>query len=271
MKIVKLHILSLVVAALVAGDRAFAAPDNMAAYDKTQREAHVEADKWRDEIKQSFQVVQKHEAHLKAMQASSEKLRAFLADNKPCRDGAQAKEIESYIHGRFHTLYGSVVADINHAVDLNCRDHRLAVTFRVTDFTPTAKMIADEKASAELDKSSRSMPEIEQAVKRILGNWATAVASILADNGKRIADIRVSLDRTSELSRQQIDELSCPNAESVRAAAYASVAAIMKELDQRFTNYAFDIICTGKKVRLIHSFTGIKRQGMWSEAPPEHR
>jgi hypothetical protein len=270
MKNAKLRILSLMVGALLAGDRAFAAPDE-AAYKKTQEEARVETDKWRDEIKQSFQTVQKREVHLKAMQASSEKLRAFLANNKPCRDGAQAKEIEGYIHGRFHTLYGSVVADIKHAVDLNCRDHKLAVTFWITDFTPTAAMVAAEKGAAELDKSNKSMPEIEAAIKRILGNWATAVTSTLADNSKRIADIRVSLDRTSELSMQQINELSCPNAEAVRTAAYASVAAVMKELDQEFTNYAFDVICTGKKVRLIHSFTSLKRKGMWSEASPEHR
>jgi hypothetical protein len=270
MKIAKRRILSLMVGALLAGDRAFAAPDEEK-YKKTQEEAHVQADKWRDEIKQSFQVAQKHEAHLKTMQDSSAKLRAFLADNKPCRDGAQAKEIESYIHGRFHTLYGSVVADIKHAVDLNCRDHKLAVTFWVTDFTPTAAMVAAEKGAAELDKSNKSMPEIEQAIKRILGNWATTVMPIITDNSKRIADIRTSLDRTSELSMQQINELSCPNAEAVWTAAYASVAAVMKELNQGFTNYAFDIICTGKKVRLIHSFTGLKRQGMWSEAPPEHR
>src|SRR5689334_6869966 len=135
MTIVKLLILCLIMATIVAGGQAAAAPDE-SAYLKTQKEAHAEADKWRDEIKRAFLLVEKREVYLKAMQASSERLRAFLVD-KPCRDGAQAKEIETYIHGRFHTLYGSDIADIKHGVDLNCREHKLTVTFWITDFTPT--------------------------------------------------------------------------------------------------------------------------------------
>jgi hypothetical protein len=259
MRIVKLHILSLMVGALVAGDRAFAAPDE-AAFNKTQQEARVESDKWRDAIKQSFQVPRGREVHLKAMQASSEKLRAFLVD-KPCRDGAQAKEIENYIHGRFHTLYGTVVADINHGVDLNCRDHKLAVVFWITGFTPTAKMIADEKGAAALGNSNQSTHEIEAATKRIFGNWATAVAPSLTDKSKKIEDIRASAIRASELTRRQLDELSCPDGGITLTAVDANLVAATKELKQDFTDYLFYVLCDGKRLGLIYNFTSLKRKG----------
>jgi hypothetical protein len=257
MKIAKRRILSLMVGALLAGDRAFAAPDEEK-YKKTQEEAHVQADKWRDEIKQSFQVAQKHEAHLKTMQDSSAKLRAFLADNKPCRDGAQAKEIEKYIHDAFHTLYGGVVADIKHGVDLNCRFNQLAVTFWITDFTPTAKMIAAEKRGAEWQKSQN---EIEAATKRIFGNWATAVVPSLTDKNKKIEDIRAAAIRASEQIKSQIRELSCPDEAVALAATRASLPAATKELSQNFTGYDFGINCTGKKVNLFYDFANLKRKG----------
>jgi hypothetical protein len=240
----------------VAGGQASAAPDE-AAYNKTKQEARVEADKWRDEIKQSFSTFRKRETHLKAMQDSSAKLRAFLLE-KPCRDGAQAKEIETYIHGRFHTLYGSVVADIKHGVDLNCRDNKLAVTFWITDFTPTAKLIASEKRGAEWQKSQN---EIEAATKRIFGNWATAVVPSLTDKNKKIEDIRAAAIRASEQIKSQIRELSCPDEAVALAATRASLPAATKELSQNFTGYDFGINCTGKKVNLFYDFANLKRKG----------
>src|SRR5262249_24739446 len=69
MKIVKLHILSLVVGALVAGGQASAGPADEAAYEKTWQFARLMADQWRDEIKEAFEKPHlKHEAYLKAMQ-----------------------------------------------------------------------------------------------------------------------------------------------------------------------------------------------------------
>jgi DNA-binding HxlR family transcriptional regulator len=259
MKIARLHILSLLVGALVAGDRASAAPDE-AAFNKTQQEARVEADKWRDEIKQSFQVSRGREVHLKAMQDTSAKLRAFLLD-KPCRDGAQAKEIESYIHGRFHTLYGGVVADIKHGVDLNCRDHKLAVVFWITGFTPTAATVAAEKGAAAPENSNTSTHEIEAATKRIFGNWATAVAPSLTDKSKKIEDIRASAIRASELTRRQLDELSCPDGGTTLTAVDANLVAATKELKQDFTDYLFYVLCDGKKLGLIYNFASLKRKG----------
>jgi hypothetical protein len=259
MKIARLHILSLLVGALVAGDRASAAPDE-AAFNKTQQEARVEADKWRDEIKQSFQVSRGREVHLKAMQDTSAKLRAFLLD-KPCRDGAQAKEIESYIHGRFHTLYGGGVADIKHGVDLNCRDHKLAVVFWITGFTPTAATVAAEKGAAAPENSNTSTHEIEAATKRIFGNWATAVAPSLTDKSKKIEDIRASAIRASELTRRQLDELSCPDGGITLTAVDANLVAATKELKQDFADYLFYVLCDGKKLGLIYNFTGLKRKG----------
>jgi hypothetical protein len=262
MRIAKLHILSLLLGALVAGDRASAAPDETA-YKKTEQEARVEADKWRDEIKQSFQVVRKREVHLKAMQDSSGKLRAFLVD-KPCRDGAQAKEIESHIHSRFHTLYGSVVADIQHGVDLNCRDHKLAVVFWITGFTPTAAMVAAEKGAAEPGNPKQSTHEIEAATKRIFGNWATALAPSLTDKSRKIEDIRSDATRASELSVRQIDELSCPDGRNTLAAVSPSLDAATKELKQDFADYLFYLMCDGNKLRLIANFTSLKRKGAGS-------
>ena len=259
MKIAKLHILSLMVGALVAGSQASAAPDE-AAFNKTQLEARAAADKWRDEIKQSFSALRKREVHLQAMQASSEKLRAFLL-GMACRNGAQAKDIETYIHGRFHTLYGTVVADIKHGVDLNCRDNKLAVTFWITDFTPTAKMIADEKAAAEQGNSNKSTHEIEAATKRIFGNWATAVAPSLTDKSRKIEDIRASAIQVSELARRQIDALSCPDGGTTLTAVAANLDAATKELKQDFADYLFYVLCDGKKLGLIYNFTNLKRKG----------
>jgi hypothetical protein len=262
MKIAKLHILSLLVGALVAGGHASAAPDE-AAYAKTQQEARAAADKWRDEIKQSFQTLRKREAHLKMMQDSSEKLRVLLA-GMACRDGAQAKEIETYIHGRFHTLYGNVVADIKHSVDLNCRDHKLAVTFWITDFTPTAAMVAAEKGAAEPGNPKQSTHEIEAATKRIFGNWATALAPSLTDKSRKIEDIRSDATRASELGMRQIDELSCPDGRTTLAAVSPNLDVATKELKQDFTDYLFYLMCDGNKLRLIANFTSLKRKGAGS-------
>ena len=193
------------------------------------------------------------------MQESSAKLRAFLP-RKPCRDGAQAKEIETYIHGRFHTLYGSVVADIKHGVDLNCRDHKLAVTFWITDFTPTAEMIAAEKGAGDLDNTNKSMHEIDSATKRIFGNWATAVAPSLTDKSKKIEDIRASAIRASEQIKPTARELSCPEGVALTAVE-ANLAAATKELKQDFTDYLFYVSCDGKKLGLIYNFTSLKRKG----------
>jgi hypothetical protein len=251
MKIVNLSILSLMVAALVAGDRAAAAPDE-AAYKKTQQEARVEADKWRDEIKVSFLFVEKSEVYLKVMQASSAKLRAFLAD-KPCRDGAQAKEIETYIHGRFHTLYGRDIADIQHGVDLSCRDHKLAVTFWITGFTPTAFL-------AELQKEKKAAQEIESATKRIFGNWATAVAPSLTDKSKTIEDVRASLVRASDQTKREIEQISCSDRDAADRGTQANLEAATKELSENFTGYSLLVDCTGKKLSFFYAFLNLKRK-----------
>jgi hypothetical protein len=252
MKIVKLHILSLMVAALVAGDRAAAAPDEEK-YKKTQQEARVEADKWRDDIKRSFILVEKSEVYLRAMQASTEKLRAFLVE-KPCRDGAQAKEIESYIHGRFHTLYGKDIADIKHGVDLNCRDHKLAVTFWIAGFTPTAFL-------AELQNTRKSAQEIESATKRTFGNWATAVAPSLTDKSKTIEDIRASLMRASDQAKREIEQIPCSDRDAADRGTQANLEAATKELSENFTGYSLLIDCTGKKLSFFYAFLKLKRKG----------
>jgi hypothetical protein len=252
MKIAKLHILSLMVAALVAGDRAAAAPDETA-YKKTQQEAHAEADKWRDDIKRSFILVEKSEVYLKVMQASSEKLRAFL-NEKPCRDGAQAKEIENHIHGRFHTLYGRDIADIKHGVDLSCRDHKLAVTFWITDFTPTAFLV-------ELQNSKKAAQEIESATKRSFGNWATAVAPSLTDKSKTIEDIRASPVRASDQTKREIEQISCSDLDAADRGTRANLEAATKQLSENFTGYSLLIDCTGKKLSLFYAFLKLKRKG----------
>ena len=252
MKIAKLHILSLLVGALVAGGHASAAPDE-AAYAKTQQEARAAADKWRDEIKQSFQTLRKREAHLKMMQDSSEKLRVLLA-GMACRDGAQAKEIESYIHGRFHTLYGKDIADIKHGVDLNCRDHKLAVTFWIAGFTPTAFL-------AELQNTRKSAQEIESATKRTFGNWATAVAPSLTDKSKTIEDIRASLVRASDQTKREIEQISCSGADAADRGTQANLEAATKELSENFTGYSLLIDCTGKKLSFFYAFLKLKRKG----------
>ena len=252
MKTVNLRILSLMVAALVAGDRAAAAPDETA-YKKMQQEANAEADKWRDDIRRSFILVEKSEVYLKAMQASSEKLRAFLVD-KPCRDGTQAKEIETYIHGRFHTLYGKDIADIKHGVDLNCRDHKLAVTFWITGFTPTAFL-------AELQNTQKSAQEIESATKRIFGNWATAVAPSLTDKSKTIEDIRAGLVRASEQTKREIERISCSDNDAADRGTRANLEAATKELNENFTGYSLIVDCTGKKLSFFYAFLKLKRKG----------
>jgi hypothetical protein len=259
MKIAKLHILSLMVGALVAGSQASAAPDE-AAFNKTQLEARAAADKWRDEIKQSFSALRKREVHLQAMQASSEKLRAFLL-GMACRNGAQAKDIETYIHGRFHTLYGTVVADIKHGVDLNCRDNKLAVTFWITDFTPTAQMIADEKGVADMNNSNKSLHEVEEATKRIFGNWATAVAPIFTDKSKKIEDIRASAIKVSEQIKPQLAAIACYDLSSATYGTKANLAAATKELSQNFTGYTIFMSCTAKKLDFYFNFTELKRKG----------
>jgi hypothetical protein len=250
---VKFHIPSLLVGALVAGGQASATPADDAMYDKTRQEAHAAADKWRDEIKQSFQSSQKHEAHLKAMQESSGKLRAFLV-GMVCRDGAQAKEIETYIHGRFHTLYGSVVADIKHGVDLNCRQHQLFVTFWITDFTPNPQ-------TADLENTNASLHEVEAATKRVLGNWATAVVPSLTDKSKKIEDIRAWAIRASEQTKAQIQAISCYDMAAATTGTKANLAAATKDLSQNFTGYTFDISCSAKKLNLYYNFSTLKRKG----------
>jgi hypothetical protein len=252
MNIVKLLILLLMMAALVAGGRAAAAPDE-AAYQKTRQDAYAEADKWRDEIKRSFLFVEKREVYLKAMQASSEKLRAFLA-NKPCRDGAQAKEIETYIHGRFHTLYGSDIADIKHGVDLNCRDHKLAVTFWITDFTPTAFLVG-------LQTTQKAAQEIESATKRTFGNWATAVAPSLTDKSKTIEDIRASLVRASDQAKREIEQISCPDNDAADRGTRGNLEAATKQLSENFTGFVLQIDCTGKKLAFFYAFLKLNRKG----------
>jgi hypothetical protein len=252
MTIVKLLILCLIMATIVAGGQAAAAPDE-SAYLKTQKEAHAEADKWRDEIKRAFLLVEKREVYLKAMQASSERLRAFLVE-KPCRDGAQAKEIETYIHGRFHTLYGSDIADIKHGVDLNCRDNKLAVTFWITDFTPTAFLTG-------LQNTQKSAQEIESATKRTFGNWATAVAPSLTDKSKKIEDIRASLVRASDQAKREIEQISCPDLNTADKGTRANLEAATKELSENFTGYTLLVDCTGKKLSLFYAFLNLKRKG----------
>jgi hypothetical protein len=247
MKIVKPYILSLMLGALVAGSQACAAPDD-AKYDKSQQEARAASDKWRDEIKAAFQVPGKREVHLKAMQDSSEKLRLFLV-GKPCRDGAQAKQIEDYIHGRFHTLYGSVVADIKHGVDLNCRNNALAVTFWITDFTPTPESITAEKNAADKEN-------LKVATKRIFGNWATAVVPALTDKSKKIEDIRAWATRMSEQAKAQIQTVACPD---------TSFSVIMDDagtqmLFEHFSDFKFDVKCGGKNMTLVYDFTNLKRK-----------
>ncbi len=258
MKIVKLHTLSLMVGALVAGGQASAAPTE-ADFIKTQQESRAATDKWRDEIKQSFQAFRKRETHLKAMQESSEKLRLFLID-RPCRNGAQAKEIENYIHSAFHTLYGRVVADIKHGVDLNCRSNLLAVTFWITDFTPTAEMIAAEKGVADMDNSNKSMHQIEDATKRILGNWATAVTPSLTDKSKRIEDVRAQLIRVTEQIKPQVQNVPCYDLTAAEGGTKASLAAATKELNQNFTGYMFVFSCSGKKLDFYTNFSNLKRK-----------
>jgi hypothetical protein len=178
-----------------------------------------------------------------------------------CRNGAQAKDIETYIHGRFHTLYGTVVADIKHGVDLNCRDNKLAVTFWITDFTPTAATVAAEKSAAGPGNSIQSTHEIEAATKRIFGNWATALAPSLTDKSRKIEDIRASAIQVSELARRQIDALSCPDGGTTLTAVAANLDAATKELKQDFTDYLFYVLCDGKKLGLIYNFTNLKRKG----------
>jgi hypothetical protein len=233
--------------ALVAGGQACAAPDD-AKYDKSQQEARAASDKWRDEIKASFQTPAKREVHLKAMQDSSDKLRQFLV-GKACRDGAQAKQIEDYIHGRFHTLYGTVVADIKHGVDLNCRNNALAVTFWITDYTPTAASITAEKNAADKEN-------LKVATKRIFGNWATAVMPTLTDKSKKIEDVRTWVSRMSEQAKAQLQTVACPD---------TSFAVIMDDagtqtLDTNFTGYKFDVKCGGKNMTLVYDFANLKRK-----------
>jgi hypothetical protein len=247
MKIVKLHVLSLMLGTLVAGGQACAAPDD-AKFEKSQQEARAASDKWRDEIKESFQTPRKHDVHLKAMQDSSEKLRQFLV-GKPCRDGAQAKVMEDYIHGRFHTLYGRVVADIKHGVDLNCRSNALAVTFWITDFTPTPESIAAEKNAADKEN-------LKVATKRIFGNWATAVTPALTDKSKKIEDIRAWATRVSEQAKAQLQTVACPDTSwSVTLDDSGT-----QTLDANFTDFKFDVKCSGKNLTLVYDFANLKRK-----------
>jgi len=257
MKIAKVHTLSLiVVAALVAGGHGSAAAGEIE-FKATQDDAYAAAQNWRNEIKQSFESFRKHDEYLKAMKESSEKLRLFL-NNRECRDGAQAKVIEKYIHDAFHTLYGRVVADINHAVDLNCRSNHLNVTFRVVDFTPTAKLIAAEKSNADANKTTQ---EIETATKRIFGDWATAVAPALTDKTKKIEDIRASATRAAEQIKPRLLAISCPNASVALTGTKANWEAATKTLSQNFSGYSFDVSCDGKKLNLIYSFAKLVRKG----------
>ena len=253
MKIVKLHILSLVVGALVAGGQASAGPADEAAYEKTWQFARLMADQWRDEIKEAFEKPHlKHEAYLKAMQNASEKVHGGLVGMQ-CRDGAQAKQIEDYIHGRFHTLYGRVVADIKHGVDLNCRNHELAVTFWITDFTPTAAMIAAVKSAEETEK-------MDAAAKRMFGNWSTAVLPVLSDKSKKIEDIRAWATRMSEQLKSQVQTIACPEG-SFALTLKGQAGAGMNALSDNFTGYKFDITCSGKKLTVVYDFANLKRKG----------
>jgi hypothetical protein len=255
MKIAKLHILSLMVAALVAGGHGSAAAGEIE-FKMTESDAFAAAQNWRNEIKQSFEVPRKHEEYLKAMRDSSEKLRLFLTDRQ-CRDGAQAKVMEKFIHDAFHTLYGRVVADINHGVDLNCRSNHLTVTFHLVDFTPTAKLIAAEK-SADANKATH---EIETAAKRIFGNWATAVAPALTDKSKKIEDVRANATRAADQIKPQLRAISCPDEKVALTGAKVTLAEATKTLSQNFSGYSFDVSCDGKKLNLIYNFAKLARKG----------
>src|SRR5262249_32362131 len=139
---------------------------------------------WKNDIDNAFgaESNRTHAELLNSMKSASDKLLVFLKD-KPCKDNAQAQELEKYLHERFHELYGRVVADIKHGVNTSCsRDHKLVPTLWITDYLPksskttyaeaAAKAAATKADAAKADDTA----ERERAeVNKVLNVWSQEI------------------------------------------------------------------------------------------------
>jgi hypothetical protein len=126
---------------------------------------------------------------------------------------------------------------------------------------PGAATIADESYAAYLEKSTKSQHEIEEATKRIFGNWATAVTPLFTDRSKTIEDIHAGAARASALMKAQLQAIACNDAAAAEMGTRANRAAATKELDQNFTGYAFLIDCNSNKIDFSYDFSKLKRRG----------
>jgi len=124
-----------------------------------------------------------------------------------------------------------------------------------------AATTAGENDAAYLENSKKSQHEIEEATKRIFGNWATAVAPLFTDRSKTVQDVNVGAARASALMRTQLQAIACHDAAAAEMGTRANRAAATKELDQNFTGYAFVIDCNANKLDFTFDFSKLKRKG----------
>jgi len=102
---------------------------------------------------------------------------------------------------------------------------------------------------------------IEEATKRIYGNWATAVAPLFTDRSKKIEDVTVGASQASGLMRAQLQAIPCQDAVAAEVGTRANRAAAEKVLEENFIGYVFAIDCNAKKLDLYYDFSRLKRRG----------
>jgi hypothetical protein len=126
---------------------------------------------------------------------------------------------------------------------------------------PAAAKIAGESDAAWEENSKKSQHEIDEATKRIFGNWATAVAPLFTDRSRTIEDIHAGAARASALMKAQLHAIACHDAAAAIMGTRANTAAATKELDENFTGYAFVIDCNANKIDFTYDFSKLKRKG----------
>jgi UDP-2,3-diacylglucosamine pyrophosphatase LpxH len=177
MKFAKIYYLSALAGVLFLVRPALADPKaDDASYVNAENFNMLLVDKWatetRNELKNAGRT---NEEKLKRIQAGNTD---FLNNvEKPCRDDAQARKLEAYIHKKFHE-FSDVAAEVTHGVNMSCSpDHKLRPTLWITKFTLSGPALADPKAD-------EAYANAEKFNMLLVDKWATDTRNALKRTGR---------------------------------------------------------------------------------------
>lgn len=165
MKVTKVFYLTALMGALVMSGPAMADPKaDESSYVNAERFNMLAVDKWattaHNELKNASRT---NEEKLKNIQAANADFLRNIANM--CRDDAQARKLEAYIHKKFHE-FSDIAVDITHGVNMSCSpDHHLRPTLWVT------KLVLRSVADTQYDEKNDARNE--GIWTRLVDKWAT--------------------------------------------------------------------------------------------------